>query len=224
MSTSHSWSRRTTAPGLAAASYENPNLLRSQALPGNMNRLAGLLLLELLLLASPGCGSLLAFTPERAAVEALLGPADRTGRPENIVSGSVKVQQIQAWRDASIVLITFNATEPEIGLVDCLYLFRVTRVRSRWVTDQDGQGCWTTGGSGELFQISLNQSWGSEDPGMSWAYGLVYDGRVAALDFLWEDGEMETIAVIQGTFLAMRTGVHEMVLVRPLDTNGDLVK
>jgi len=78
--------------------------------------------------------------------------------------------------------------------------------------------------SGELFQISLNQSWGSEDPGMSWAYGLVYDGRVAALDFLWEDGEMETIAVIQGTFLAMRTGVHEMVLVRPLDTNGDLVK
>jgi hypothetical protein len=42
--------------------------------------LARLLLFEILILTTSGGGSMLAFTPKRAAVEALLGPPERTGR------------------------------------------------------------------------------------------------------------------------------------------------
>jgi hypothetical protein len=59
---------------------------------------------------------------------------------------------------------------------------------------------------------------------MSIAYGLVYDTNIHTLDILWEDGERETIAVINGTYIWVREGVHDAVLVRPLDENGDLIK
>jgi hypothetical protein len=58
---------------------------------------------------------------------------------------------------------------------------------------------------------------------MSIVYGLVYDERIVALDILWEDGEREAIPVDDRTYLWPREGIHETVLVRPLDANGDLV-
>lgn len=192
--------------------------------PGWSLRLVDLLLLELLVLGIPGCGSLLAFTPERAAVEALLGPPAITGRPENIVPDSVRVAQTQDWQDGSMVAVTFSATEPPSGLVDCLYIFEVTRKRSRWSVISQESGCGPAGGSGEPFQQLLGQTWGSDIPGMSIAYGLVFDNRILALDILWEDGERGLVPVINGTYFWAREGLHETVLERPLDANGDLVE
>jgi hypothetical protein len=177
-----------------------------------------------MVLAIPGCGSMLNFTPERAAVEALLGPPELTGRPENIVPGSVKVAQTQDWQDSSMVVVTFNATETEIGVEDCLYLFQVTRIHSEWAANHVGGGCWTAVFRGELFQQSLQQSWGSDEPGKSWVFGLVYDDRIVSLDILWEDGERAPVAVVNGTYFWPREGVHETVMVRSLDENGDLVE
>jgi hypothetical protein len=186
-------------------------------------RLAGLLLLELLVLAIPGCGSMLAFTPERAAIEALLGPAERTGRSELITPGSVKVAQTQEWQDGSLVAVTFSAFEDGTGPVDCLYIFEVIRDRYRWAARSRESTCEPAGG-GESFQQLQSQMWGTDISGMTTAYGLVFDSRIAALDILWEDGEREAVEVINGTYLRVREGVHEIVLERPLDANGDLVE
>jgi hypothetical protein len=187
-------------------------------------RRARVLPLGLIILAFSGCGSLLTFTPERAAVEVLLGPPETTGRTENITPGSVKVAQTQDWREGYMVAVTFNATEPQTGLLDCLYIFEATRAQSRWVAYPQERDCGPAGGNGEAYQQLQSQMWGTDIPGMSIAYGLVYDTNIHTLDILWEDGERETIAVINGTYIWVREGVHDAVLVRPLDENGDLIK
>lgn len=192
--------------------------------PNWSRKLARLLVIEVLLFTTSGCGSLLEFTPERAAVEALLGPPERMGRPEDITQGSVKVAQTQEWQEGFMVVVTFNATEHEIGLEDCLFIFQVTRERTRWVAVPQEESCSPAGGSGEPFQRSQSQLWGTNIPGMTTAYSLVYDSRIRFIDLLWEDGERETVEVINGTYLSLREGVHETVFLRPLDAIGDLVE
>jgi hypothetical protein len=192
--------------------------------PSWSRKLARLLLIEVIILTTSGCGSLLAFTPERAAVDALLGPPELTDRPKDITPGSVKVAQTQGWQNGFIVVVTFSTTEEDAILVDCLFIFEVTREPSSWSAVLQEKACGPVGGSGEPFQRLQSQLSGTNIPGMTTAYGQVFDSRIRSIDLLWEDGERETVEVINGTYLSLREGVHETVYLRPLDAIGDLVE
>jgi hypothetical protein len=108
-------------------------------------------MLELLVLAVPGCGSLLTFTPERAAVETLLGAPEFSGRQKDILPGSVKVAQTLDWQDGAMVIISYGAADREARPLDCLHLFQVTRERSGWVAISQGEDCMPADRIGEPF-------------------------------------------------------------------------
>ena len=172
------------------------------------------------------CSAWLTFTPERAAIQALLTPDPLMGALiERVINpDSVKVAQSQPWQDSVAVLLTFNGTEEGFGQVDCLSLYTVTKERSTWSPHREGTGCWPAGGAGEVIQMHIGQRSGTDLPGVSHLAGLVYDARVVAVEAHWGDGLVEKIEVIDGTFLQIRAGVHDPEQILPLDENGEQVQ
>lgn len=56
--------------------------------------------------------------------------------------------------------------------------------------------------------------------GMSVAFGLVNEPSGSEVRVLWDDGETETVAVVDGSYLAPRAGIAEVEQVVLLDANG----
>jgi hypothetical protein len=119
--------------------------------------------------------------------------------------------------------VRFNGLEEGTGNVDCLYLYEMEKIESRWRAIPEFTTCWP-GNAGELIQMSSASSWGSDDPGRSFLAGLAYDERIAAIDLRWDDGEEESLEVIGETFIAVREGVRDPALVQPLDASGEKVE
>lgn len=53
--------------------------------------------------------------------------------------------------------------------------------------------------------------------------GFVYQPEIVSLEVSWEDGETQTVDVVNGAYLALRSGIQEVTQIRALDAAGEVV-
>ncbi|MEJ2266559.1 MAG: hypothetical protein P8X95_24190 [Anaerolineales bacterium] len=170
-----------------------------------------------LMLLLAACGPVLAFTPERAVVQDLM-----TSNAGQIIPNSIQVLQVQPWLDGRLVLSAYQ-TQDANRKMDCVSLTQVVQRRTGWVPVSGGAGCQS--GSTNTQPIDINGggvSGGDRQP-LKYYYGLVYDPNIATVEVSWDDGEVQSILVENGSYLLVRNGNPEALQVRALNAAQEVI-
>jgi hypothetical protein len=189
----------------------------------------------LLLLALPMLGSILLtacdggefiFSPEEAGKAAIF----QHGSPGFVVDpATVVVQQSHRIDDTSaVVLITFEGNRDRTGREECVFTYKVDRYLIGWRPGSGGGGCTQknppedANAVREPLWLGGGQSSGSRanDPGFSEIYGKVQQENITQVRLTWDDGKVETVDVVNGTFLAFRQGLYSMNVAEGLNADG----
>jgi hypothetical protein len=165
------------------------------------------------------CSALFAFTAERAAVAALL---EERGPGLPAIPASVAVLQSQPRGESTLVLVKFlQGQGPEQQ--ECLFLYEMRRGPAGWQSDGGGGACSPTGGFQEALEISAGTQTGSDRPPLSEVDGLVRDPRIVTVEIEWDDGQVQQVPVVNGSYLAWREALSAPLVVRGLDEEGLVV-
>jgi hypothetical protein len=159
-------------------------------------------------------------SPEQAAVRAVLEePRTMRVRPTTI-----QVLQTQSWGEEVNVLVKFQAIEESGQFSQCLFLYEAHEAAAAgWVVSSGGGGCGPVGGSGDPIDIGAGQHSGAGRPAISHVKGRVHKADVRSIQVTWDDGELQRVDVINGSYLALRGGLHEYAQIQALDEGGEAV-
>lgn len=174
------------------------------------------LLLPLLMLLA-AC----AFSPERAVVQEVLKNG-RGWKDLDIDANTIRVLQTQPRDDGMVIQVVFQAVRDDGQRLECLYEYQTRKSRLEWVIGGGGGGCGPGGGSGESIGIGSGWNW-SERESWSRVSGLVYVEGIVAVKVVWDDGESQRVEVVNGSYLAVRDGVHKYLQVQALDAGNEVV-
>jgi hypothetical protein len=167
------------------------------------------------------CQGLLNFSPDRAAVQEIV-----LNSPSMIEvhRDTIRVLQVQDFDPGSMVLATYLATAEGGRLSECLALFHAQRAVEGWNARSRGSSCWPAElvEEEEPIQVIRGQSRDGLESSSD-VSGLVYNPQVKTIELTWEDGEKQQLAVIKGSFLSVREGMHELQALNALNESGELV-
>jgi hypothetical protein len=181
-----------------------------------------------LLLAA--CGPAVgAFTPEDAALNDLSNSAMRPMEGQ-IVTDSVEVRQSVQVENSVFVLLTYQRTI-ENRQENCRMTYQTERRLGRWTVGAAGGGCEgfvDSEGSeppppSDLSIGAGQSSSGPMHPGYSHVEGFVNNLDITQVRVTWEDRLVETVNVVNETFLTARTGQLRYESVEGLNTAGEVV-
>lgn len=186
-----------------------------------LNRGISLALLAALVLS--GCATMLNFTPERAVVQEILSPG---WGGVQVDPDSVQVLQTQMLGETALVLVQFEGLRTETGQQDtCLHLFAATKSKQGWLSRGGGGGCSPAGGTQPAeagLSVSMGQHTGG-DLNYSEVDGLVFAPDIESVKVTWADGETQDVEVVNGSYLALRPGGHQLKRLEGLDSTGEVV-
>jgi hypothetical protein len=132
------------------------------------------------------------------------------------------VLQSQESGDSTLVLVKFLQSQgPEQQ--ECLFLYQMRRGPAGWQSDGGGGACSPTGGVQEPVEISAGTQSGSDRPPLSEVDGLIRDPRIVTIEVTWDDGEVQQVPVINGSYLAWREALSSPLIVRGLAEQGEVV-
>jgi hypothetical protein len=161
-----------------------------------------------------------AFSPEQAAIRALL----ETPRTMQANPATIQVLQTQSWGNQVNVLVKFQAVEENGQVSQCLFLYETHKIgQAGWGAAGGGGGCGPLGEGGEPIDVGGGQYSGTGRPAMSHVKGLVYEAGITAVETVWDDGEHQHVEVINGSYLAVRGGLHEYTQIQALNDKGEVV-
>jgi hypothetical protein len=164
----------------------------------------------------------LSFSPERAAVQAVL---DMNGTPGNmqVDPATIQVLQKQSLQDDEMVLVAFQAIQDNGQLSECLFMHQVHRGPLGWVIGSSGGGCGPAGGSGEPLGIGAGRYGGTDRESSSHVAGRVYEEGIVAVEVTWDDGQRQRVPVVNGSYLAVRESLNDYAQVLALNANDEVV-
>ena len=64
---------------------------------------------------------------------------------------------------------------------------------------------------------------GGNQPALSYTYGLVYDPKIVTIQVTWSDEPVQTVEVVNGSYLAVRSDFVSYQQVRGLDAEGAIL-
>lgn len=176
-----------------------------------------------------GPGSL---TPEAATVQTIV-QSNGTVANFQLEANSVNVRQSIPVGDHFVVVAAFRGlmamNEPGGGPQRCLFTYEVLRARlGGWVTSRGGGSCTSTSPqNGNLGPMSIgasnNSGSGPGSAGYSSVEGEVYQNDIITVQVSWNDGKVENIPVVNGTYITVRPGNFQMVKVDGLNEAGQAV-
>jgi hypothetical protein len=172
-----------------------------------------------------------AFSAEQAAVTAATGIT--TGQGAVVNASSVQVLQSQALAGRAFVLVGFEQVK-EGRKEQCLFMYETVRARfGLWVPESGGGGCSPpveVNGEAQLDKPALEIGGGTSSSGsgpllesFSHVNGLVYQEDIAEVRVTWEDGQQQSVPVVNGSYLIVRTGEVGFGNVEGLDAEGEVV-
>jgi hypothetical protein len=164
-----------------------------------------------------GCGPFFNFSPESAAVQAVM-----TGHPgDQVLSDTITVLQKQEHPGAVVVMLKYQMVNEGL-LFSCDYVYEVQKRVFGWTPAGGGGGC--SSGPTDDQQISLSggtRSSGAESS--SQTYGLVYDPEITSIEVEWDDGMLQRADVINSSYLLVRKGQNHWTRVSGYDSNEEMV-
>ena len=189
-----------------------------RAIPVKRFTITGGLLMVVLFLS--GCDTLLNFSPDRAAVQAIVTSRSPS---QEIHHDTIRVLQTQESSPGIVVLTTYLATQENDQMLECLALFNSEKFSQGWQAFGLGTTCWeVTLEDPNPISIGMLQN-ASLDTKMSYAIGLVFDPDIKLLDITWDDTFSQRIEVIKNSYLAIRAGQSSVASILAYDTKEDLV-
>ena len=171
-------------------------------------------------LTAAGCSGLLNFSPERAAVQEILSGNSfgMQAQPD-----TVQVLQSKALEGTKFVQVAFQAVDDQGRQQECLFVYETRKTPVGFVAGSGGGGCGIgKPPGGEPISVGVGSSGGA---GVVYteADGFVYQPEIASLEVTWEDGETQMIEVVNGAYLALRSGRQELAQIKALDADGEVV-
>jgi len=155
------------------------------------------ILLILGLLFSSACNpSSGAFLPESAVTQDLI-------QNQNAVTETIRIHQIQSWRDHSVVLASFMSKQ-ENKQWGCEAVYDLIRGSAGWQMSGSGIGCSTPPNMDPVTYGSGTQGVAAEE--FSYAYGLVTLNEAQWIVITWGDGVDQKVSLVNGSYLALRNG------------------
>jgi len=174
-------------------------------------------LCSLLLLSA--CSQMLNFTPERAAIQEVLRSSE-ANLP--VDPDSVQVLQTLAQGENTLVLVAFQRERATALPDECLFMYEMHRSVLGWVAGSGGGGCGPIGGGGQPLDVGSGAH-RSDELASSHVTGLVRDPLIASVEVTWDDGEVQQVPVVNGSYLAWREGVSSPVQVSGLDAQDQVI-
>ena len=167
------------------------------------------------------CQSLLSFSPDRAAVQEIVLHSPSM---MEVHRDTIRVLQMQEFDPGIMVLATYLTTTEGSQMSECLALFHAQKGAEGWNARSQGSGCWPA----ELIEeeppiqvIRGQRSSGNQSS--SDVSGLVMDPEIKTIQITWQDGESQVLEVVKGSFLSVRSGLHDLQTIDALNEAGELV-
>jgi hypothetical protein len=184
---------------------------------GNFMKRMRWISLPLISLLLAGCTQFFTFSPERAAVQALLSPHQRG----QVFTDTIEVLQVKELDGVVSVMLKYQMADE--GLIfDCDYVYETQNRSFGWVSLGGGGGC--SSGPMEGQQVSLGGGTRSSNgDSTSRVYGLVDDKDIKSMEVRWDDEMGQREEVINGSFLAIRKGKSAWIEVTGYDGDGTVI-
>jgi hypothetical protein len=159
------------------------------------------------------------FTPERAAVQEALN----FGEPNLPVDpDSIQVLQTQVQEERSLMLVTFQRGRGMAMPDECLAVYEARRYALGWSVSGGGTGCGPVGGSGAPLDVGSGAK-SSPESSSSHAMGFVRDPSITSVEVTWDDGQVQKVPVVNGSYLAWREGLATPAQVLGLDSQDQVI-
>lgn len=133
---------------------------------------------------------------------------------------TVQVLHTEPWGDDVIGLVAFQAVRDTGRRQDCLFVYQATHKGMQWLAGRGGGGCGPAGGAGDPIRVGTGRHSSRTDGAWSHVSGTVYDPSVSAAHVTWEDGQEQQMSLVQGHFVVVRAGTHDVERVDALDADG----
>ncbi len=200
---------------------------------------AGLLVLALLGILFSGCRSFGSgpvgpgsANPEAAAVQTVI-QSNGTVANFQLEANSVTVRQTIPVDDHFVVVVSFRGlmpmNDPGGGPQRCLFSYQVLRARlGGWVTGNGGGSCTSVSlENGNPAPVTMGGSTSSgSDLGnvfYSSVEGEVNQNDIVTIQVSWNDGKVDTVPVVNGTYFTIRRGQFQMAKVDGLNEAGEVL-
>lgn len=171
-------------------------------------------------LTAAGCSGLLNFSPERAAVQEILS-GNSFGMQAQ--TDTVQVLQSKALEGTKFVQVAFQAVDEQGRQQECLFVYETRKTPVGFVAGSGGGGCGPVNPPDEApIGVGVGSSGGA---GVVYteADGFVYQPEIVSLEVIWKDGQTQTVEVVNGAYLALRSGRQELNQIKALDADGQVV-
>jgi hypothetical protein len=165
-------------------------------------------------LSMTACQTLFSFSPDRAAIQEIVLNSPST---MEVHRDTIRVLPMQEFEAGMMVLATYLGTSEGGQMSECLALFQTEKGVEGWNAFSHGSGCWPAGLLDEdPVQILYGQR-SSNGQSTSDASGLVYLPEITSVEVTWGDGESQSLEVVKGSFLGLRSGSHELKSITAFD-------
>jgi hypothetical protein len=165
----------------------------------------------------PDAHNFFTFSPESAAIQALLAPHQQG----QVFPETIEVLQTKELDGVVSVMLRYQMSDE--GLIfDCDYVYETRNRYYGWTTLGGGGGC--TSGPVEEQRVGIGGGTRSSNgDSTSRVYGLVSDPEITSIEVLWDDEWLERVDVINGSFLAIRKGKNGWNEVAGYDADDNII-
>ena len=156
-----------------------------------------------------GCRGILNFSPEMAVQQSLMEhpPFNSTIQPDTLA-----VLQTVDFEGSKFVLARFNTLDGNGQVSECTQMYETIRRAGSWFTGSGGGGCGPAGANQNPIGVGTGSSINNERAYSS-ANGLVYQEDFQAIEVIWDDGETQRVEVINGSYMVLRSGIHQVAFI-----------
>ena len=142
-----------------------------------------------------------AYTPDQAAHVDLVNNF-------NAVEETIRIHQTQPWKNNMVVMASFQSVDQN-QLSSCEAVFEMEQRGIGWRVGGSGVGCSSPPAADAVTYGSGTQ--GVPPNALSYAHGLVKLTEGKSVDITWQDGEVQRVPVVNGSYLALRSGSFQMI-------------
>ena len=139
----------------------------------------------------------IAVSPESAVTQELR-------QDSTILTETIRLHQSQPWGESKILLISYTSIQGHEKW-SCEAVYQVEQGRIGWRISGSGAGCGNPPSTEPIVSGSGTQGEGANN--LSYAYGLVRLSGASSVEITWEDGFMQRLPIINGSYLALRDGL-----------------
>lgn len=167
-----------------------------------------------------------AFSPEAGAAQAV---ADSKMDNFQVDPQTIQVAQSLPIDDEYVVLVRFQGNRAGSGREECLGVYRMSKgFMGNWNNFSSGSGCSNSRPPVEEMPFSSGLNWFStgdqpNNQGYAVANGEVFDDSIVKILLTWNDGNTQSVDVVEQTYMAVRTGKFNLVKFEGLDDTGNVV-